>query len=129
MLYVYNTSTKKYTCEMCTDTPETFLRNTVIETVNENLDIISNNTNTIPDTRYDVLENKINSLSVVLEKFDLQTLAENLHTIGNKLEVTSNKMTANMKSISSLEESQKNSKNSTNVVMCDVVNQPAGGTE
>ena len=53
---------------------------------------------------YGVLENKVNSLSVILEKFDLQALAENLGHLGNKLEVTSNTMAAGVKSIHQLKQ-------------------------
>ena len=53
----------------------------------------------VVDNRYDILENKVNELSVVLEKFDLQSLSDKLSQLGSKLETTNNNMTANVKSI------------------------------
>ena len=54
------------------------------------------------DTRYDILESKVNSLSVTLEKFDIQCLAEDLTNLGSKLESTNNNMISNIKAVGQL---------------------------
>ncbi len=107
MLYSLSNSNKKYVCEVCTATPEPFLTNIVTNICNTTEK--KNESTPIPaplDNRYDVLENKVNSLSVILEKFDLQALAENLTRLGNKLETTSNNVTATMKEAKQLKKEQ-----------------------
>ena len=109
MLYSLSTSTKKYTCEVCTTTPESFLTGIVTNICNVSKRETTTpafNAEPIVDKRYDILENKINDLSVVLEKFDLHNMADNLSQLGNKLELTTNNMTANIKAINQLKKNR-----------------------
>jgi hypothetical protein len=106
-LYKYKTTASKFSCEICVNTPEQFLTDMVTKlcqvceckVINE-LPIAPPPT-VLPavDNRYDILENKVNELSVVLEKFDLQSLSDKLSQLGSKLETTNNNMTANVKYI------------------------------
>ena len=110
MLYSLSSSQKKYVCEVCTATPEPFLTSIVTDICNST-EVKNNLVAPLPvppviDNRYDIMENKMNSLSVILEKFDLQSLAENLNQLGNKLETTSNNVVASMKEVKQLKKEQ-----------------------
>ena len=102
MLYSLSTTAKKFTCEECVATPEHFLTDIVT-----NICRVSDGDRPIQqspappavDNRYDILESKVNALSVVLEKFDMQSLTDNLTQLGGKLECTNNNMAANVKAI------------------------------
>ncbi len=115
MLFSLSSSSKKYTCSLCTKTPEHFLTGIVsgiCRQPNNNSDSINTNNNSsnnnnskdtnILDERYHTIENKINSLSVILEKFDLQNVVENLTNLGNKLEKTNGDMTAGVKEVNQM---------------------------
>ena len=117
MLYALSSSAKKYTCETCSATPEPFLTNIVNN--------ICNGSNTperpITDNRMDLMEHKVNSIMVILEKFDLQALTENLSALGSKMEQTNNNLTGNVRAIQQLKKdhasnvTEANSSNSSNV--------------
>ena len=105
MLFSLTSSTKKYTCEVCSETPETFLTSIVAG--------ICNATDTkervIADNRVDVLEHKVNKIMVSLEKFDLQTVTDNLSMLGNKMEQANNNLTGNVKAMQKMKKDQEDS--------------------
>ncbi len=102
MLYSLSSSNKKYTCEGCAETPEPFLTSIVTKICNAS-EISKSPTS---DNRIDILEHKVSSIMVSLEKFDLQTLTDNLNTLGTKMETTNNNMTGNVRAIQQLKKDQ-----------------------
>ena len=87
--------------------PETFLTGLVsnicgLRATNDDTTASINVSPTL-DTRYDILESKVNTLSVTLEKFDIQCLAEDLTKLGNKLESANNNMLSNIKAFRQLD--------------------------
>ena len=110
-LYKFSKTASKFTCESCVSTPEQFLTDMVTNLchvcdcskVTTQLPAVQAPiTKPMVDNRYEILENKVNELSVALEKFDLQSLSDKLGELGNTLQSTNNNMTANMKAIDKL---------------------------
>ena len=103
VLFSLSSTNKKYTCEVCTETPEPFLTNII-----NNVCVASSASQHSPivDNRIDILENKVNNIMVALDKFDLQTLTDNLNTLGTKMETTNNNLTGNVRAIQQLKKEQ-----------------------
>ncbi len=103
MLHSLSSSNKKYTCEICAATPETFLTSIVIGICGAS----GTSESTGADNRIEVLEHKVNSIVVALEKFDIQTVAENLNALGNKMEQANNNLTGNVRAIQKMKVEQE----------------------
>ena len=105
MLYSLTNSSKKYTCEACADTPKTFLTSIVTNICSPSTSSIFKRTD--DENRMDTLEHQVNSIVVALEKFELQTISENLNTLGSKLEQMNNNLTGNVKAVQKIQREQE----------------------
>ena len=106
MLHSLCSSAKKYTCEACTATPESFLTGIVTSICGNSASAESTNVD-VAGIRIETLEHKVNSILVVLEKFDIKTVAENLNALGNKIEQTNNNLTGNVRAIQKMKVEQE----------------------
>ena len=107
MLYCLSNSAKKYTCERCADTPESFLTGIVTSICDASTTAEKTGSTEVNDVRVEILEHKVNSILVALEKFDISTLAENLNGLGMKIEQTNNNLTGNVRAIQKMKKEQE----------------------
>ena len=107
MLYCLSNSTKKYTCERCAGTPESFLTGIVTSICDPSATAEKTGSTEVNDVRVEILEHKVNSILVVLEKFNISTIAENLNELGLKIEQTNNNLTGNVRAIQQMKKDQE----------------------
>ena len=101
MIHILSTSTKRYVCELCANTPTSFLEELIkvgfdsyekpeiVVEKPENIDIRS-------EINGDSLENRKNELIVTFEKYDFEAIAKNLLELGNTLQKTNDTIVENI---------------------------------
>ena len=95
MIFTLSTSTKKYVCEICADTPEKFLESIMkVDMISDS--IMVNKYTEAQKTGYENLEYRVNQIDVMLEKYDMAAIAENLLDLGRLLEKAKNNMHENV---------------------------------
>ena len=94
MLYVYSKSSKKYTCEICADTPDDFMIDP--RTDISDLDVDGTDKKYQKEERLNHLEDKLVGIYGILEKFNLVEMANELSSLGSKMEKNNNIMNENL---------------------------------
>ena len=102
MLFSLNKKSRKYDCEICVNTPDSFLHGIIQEYISV-VSKVEHCTQEIAienNTKYEDLEHKLNQISVLLGKYDFTMISENLLKLGSDLvkgQSTLNENIGNMK--------------------------------
>ena len=101
ILYTLSTTSKRYVCEICADPPENFLQNIIMDNIvglgtNGN-DFLPTNAHT-PDVaatdtnhgRLTMLEEKIDKLSEIIEKYNIPRVADSVQNAHNSFNILNN---------------------------------------
>ena len=112
MIYTFSTSSKRYVCEACADTPIPFLEEMIQVGLHsyekpEKNDIRSEHNG---DNR----DYKENEMAVIFEKYDFEAIAKNLLELGNTLRKTNENMVENIGTLKADKKKERNTEAMTN---------------
>ena len=108
MIHILSTSTKRYVCELCANTPVSFLEEMIKVGLDsyekpekayeksEKVDEKSGKGDIRSEFNGDSFENRKNELIVTFEKYDFEAIAKNLLELGNTLQKTNDKIVENI---------------------------------
>lgn len=82
MLHNLSTTSKKYACEICANTPNSFLMS--VKSIHENVE------NDSDDNRYKRLEEKIDQLTEIVEKYNIPCVADKIQMVHSEFNTLDN---------------------------------------